>query len=406
MLAESAVLAFAGCLAGLLLAAWTLDLLLRLLPTNGVRMSLSAQLDWCVLLFSLALSLATGLLFGLVPAWQSARPDATPALKEQSASPSRTALRAKKTLVAAQVALSLVVLIGGGLFVRTLANLQRIDPGFRTGNLVSFDVDAPLSGYKPGQAVRIYEQLRERLEGLAGVNAAVISQSTLFTGGAGQISISTDGYQPREGENMGPLFNSVSERFFESIGMPILEGREFTPADGVAAPKVAVVNDNFARYFYGSQSALGRRFGIGDRNPDIIIVGVVRDGRADQLRSDVSRVAYVPYRQVPDLGTVTFYVRTALEPKSMIRTLRRETGLAFPGLAFFDPKTVRMQMEEAFIGERVVAQLCAAFGALATLLAAVGLYGVMSWSVARRTREIGIRMALGAERARLIRMVL
>ena len=406
LLAESAVLALLGGLAGLLMAPWTIDLMLRWLPENGVRMNLSAQLDWRVLLFSLALSVATGLLFGLFPAWQSTRPDVAPALKDQAASPSRHALRSKKALVVAQVALSLLLLIGSGLFVRSLFNLRAIDPGFRTENLISFNVDAPLAGYKAGQAAQVYEQLRERLAALPGVNAAVIAETALLRGVGSQNTIGVEGYPAREGENMNPFFNSVSEQFFESMGMPLREGREFTSADGAAAPKVAVVNDNFARYFFGRQSALGRRFRLGYSSQDILIVGVVRDGRATSLRDESTRRVYVPYRQASDIGGVTFYVRSALEAESMIRTLRRETGRAFPGLAFFDPKTVRMQMEEAFIGERVVAQLCAAFGVLATLLAAVGLYGVMAWSVARRTREIGIRMALGAERAKLIRMVL
>ena len=406
LLAESAVLALLGGLAGLLMAPWTIDLLLRWMPENGVRMNLSAQLDWRVLLFSLALSVATGLLFGLFPAWQTTRPDVAPALKDQAASPSRDALRLKKALVVAQVALSLLLLIGSGLFVRSLFNLRAIDPGFRTENLISFNVDAPLAGYKTGQAAQIYEQLRERLAALPGVKAAVIAESALLRGVGWQNTISVEGYPAREGENMNPFFNSVSEQFFESMEMPLREGREFTPADGVAAPKVAVVNDNFARYFYGRQSALGRRFRLGYSSQDILIVGVVRDGRATSLRDESARRVYVPYRQASGIGSVTFYVRSPLEAQSMIRALRRETGLAFPGLAFFDPKTVRMQMEDAFIGERIVAQFCAAFGVLATLLAAVGLYGVMAWSVARRTREIGIRMALGAERAKLIRMVL
>jgi len=406
LLAESAVLALLGGLAGLLMAPWTIDLMLRWLPENGVRMNLSAQLDWRVLLFSLALSVATGLLFGLFPAWQSTRPDVAPALKDQAASPSRHALRSKKALVVAQVALSLLLLIGSGLFVRSLFNLRAIDPGFRTENLISFNVDAPLAGYKAGQAAQVYEQLRERLAALPGVNAAVIAETALLRGVGSQNTIGVEGYPAREGENMNPFFNSVSEQFFESMGMPLREGREFTSADGAAAPKVAVVNDNFARYFFGRQSALGRRFRLGYSSQDILIVGVVRDGRATSLRDESTRRVYVPYRQASDIGGVTFYVRSALEAESMIRTLRRETGRAFPGLAFFDPKTVRMQMEEAFIGERIIAQFCAAFGVLATLLAAVGLYGVMAWSVARRTREIGIRMALGAERAKLIRMVL
>jgi predicted permease len=406
LLAESAVLALLGGLAGLLVAAWTVDALLRWIPQNGVKMNLSAQLDWRILLFSLALSLATGLLFGLLPAWQTTRPDVAPALKDQAASPSRGARRLKKALVAGQVALSLLLLIGSGLFVRSLFNLRAIDPGFRTENLISFRVDAPLAGYKAGQATQVYEQLRERLAALPGVNAAMIAESPLLAGVGWNNRISVEGYPARESENPAPFFNSVSERFFESMGMPLLEGREFTPADGAAAPKVAVVSDRFARYFFGGRSALGRRFGIGDRNQDILIVGVVRDGRATSLRDDFSLRVYVPYRQASGIGGVTFYVRSPLEPESLIRTLRRETGRAFPGLAFFDPKTVRMQIEDAFVGERILAQFCAAFGLLATLLAAVGLYGVMAWSVARRTREIGIRMALGAERARLIRMVL
>lgn len=411
LLAESALLAAAGGLAGLVLAAWTAEGVLRLLPPEGVRMSLSAQLDWRVLLYSSAVVIATGLLCGLLPAGLATRSNLAPQLREQASTPGRAGMRSKKALVVAQVALSLLMLAGSGLFLRTLLNLRSLDLGFRTANLLLFRVDAPLAGYKAGQAVQIYGQLRERLAAVPGVAGAVIAESSLLTGNTPRNTIRIEGYQPLEGTQMSAFFNSVSEGFFESLGMPILEGREFTAADVAAAPKVAVVNERFARHYFGGESPIGRRLEYHDyryqqRGEAAVIVGVVRDGRASYLRDESERSVYVPYRQVSGIGAVTFYLRTGLEAEAMIQTLRRETGRAFPGLAVVEPRLIQMQVEELVAGERVVATLCLAFGVLATLLAAVGLYGVMAWSVARRTHEIGIRLALGARPPAVLGMVL
>jgi len=407
LLVESTLLALAGGAAGLLVATWTLDALRRTMGSDPTVSTLTWQLDWRAMLFLFAVAVVSGLAFGLLPALQATRSDPAPALKDTgSHSATASALRSKRVLVVAQVALSLLLLIGSGLFLRSLANLTTLDPGFRTENLISFSVDAPLSGYKLEQAPLIYTALQERISAMPGVNSVAIAENYLLSGNQWSMTVGVQGYQPKEGENMNPTANTVSERFFSGMGIPLTRGREFSRADTAASPKVAIVNESFVKHFFGSENPLGRQFGIGRNNTGLEIVGVVKDGKMTSLREEVRDRIYLPVSQGPELGQVSFYVRTFHDPEPMINTLRRETAAAYPGLAFFDPKTMDQQIRESLTSDRLVAGLCGAFGSVATLLAALGLYGVMAWSVARRTRELGLRTALGAQQGRILTMVL
>ncbi len=331
LMVESALLAGAGAVAGLLLASWTLEVLRSLMGSSPGAATLAWQLDARALAFMSVAALASGLAFGLLPALQATGPNLAPSLKDTGVlSATRIALRSKRVLVVAQVALSLLLLIVSGLFVRSLANLQTLDPGFRVEHLITFNVDAPLSGYKLDQAPLVYSALQDRFAALPGVGAVAIAENSLMSGANWQMTVSVQGYQRKEGEDMNPVLNTVSERFFAGMGFPLTQGREFAAADTAAAPKVAIVNEVFARYFFGPANPLGRRIGFGHDQPGIEIVGVVNDGRMSSLREEPRRRIYVPVRQGLELGQVAFYVRTINPPGPMIQDAAPGDGGGLP----------------------------------------------------------------------------
>ena len=408
LLVESLLLSMMGGVVGLAVAAWALDLMVNFLQQTGGAETLSTALDYRVLGFSFLLSLVTGMAFGLLPAVQATRSEVAPTLKDQAANIAggSASVRGRKILVAAQVALSLLLLVGSGLLLRSLNNLRSVDPGFRAENLISFRADAALAGYSPERVRQIYSLLEERLAGLPGVTAFGSSQSPMLSGEDGFYTVRVQGYESKEGEDMNPLGNGAGPGFFRTVGMPLLYGREFTVADAFGAPKVAVVNESFARHFFHGSSPLGRRFGIGQANDTFEIVGVVKDAATQRLREKPSQAFFMPWMQDEQPGSMTFYLRTGFDASTSFAAVRREVSSAVPGLAIQDMKTVSRQVDDSLANERLVASLCTLFGAIATLLAAVGLYGVTAFTVARRTREIGIRLTLGAERGSVLAMVL
>jgi len=409
LMAESVLLAAAGGALGIPFAIGTDRLLLWFVP-DDVPIQLSTTPDLRILLFAAGISLLTSLVFGLLPALQSTSIGVSSALKEEAgaiAGGGRGRLR--QSLVVAQVFLSLVLLIGAGLFIRSLASLRDLDPGFRTSHLIAFSVDPLLSGYTVERSRLFYRRLSEQLGSTAGVESASLALVRVLDGDQWDNSIAVEGYEAKPGEDMNPWFNAVSPGYFSTIGIPLLAGRDFAWSDALDRPKVGIVNEKFARHYFKDGNAVGRRFGFGG-NPgtktDIEIVGVIKDTKYRNMREETPRQVIVPFLQ-SGLGTsMTAYVRTRLEAEQMFRTIRQAVRELDANMPVYAIRTMDAQRNQSLVLERFVATLSAAFGVLATLLAAVGLYGVTGYSVARRTREIGIRMALGAARGDIAWMIL
>src|SRR6185503_17036739 len=343
--------------------------------------------------FALAGAVLTALLFGLAPALQSTRPALVSTLKDESGSVvgGTGHARFRKGLVVAQVGLSVLLLAGAALFARSLYNLKTLNPGFQADQLLGFSIDPSLNGYSRERSVALFQQLEEQLAQLPDVRSATGSVMPLMTNSDWSSTVKVEGYKPKDGEDMNPMVNAVGPGFFATMGQPLASGREFSVKDVTGAPRVAIINETMAKYFFGTDSPLGRHIGWGrDKNPEIEIVGVARDSKTTTLRQEAKRAVYVPYMQEEEIGAMTFYVRARGDASGVGASVRQVAQRVDPNLPIYDMKTMAVVLDESLSIERMVAALSVAFGGLATLLAAIGLYGVMSYTVARRTREIGI----------------
>src|SRR5258708_563809 len=410
LLVASILLSFVGGAAGLALAVWMDRLLISFQPPDIWGISLSAAPDATILIFTLLISLLTGILFGLVPALQATRPVLATTLKDEAGSVAGGASAGmRKSLVVAQVALSLLLLVGAGLFIQSLGKLKELDPGFQTKNLVMFEVEPTLSRYNPDWARDYYRQLLERLQTLPGVSSAAFAVIPLLIGDEWDNSITIEGYTPKQGEDPDPHMQFCSPRFFETLKIPILQGRDFTLKDVRGAPKVAIVNQKFAKRYFGDRNPIGRRVGFGmdpGTKTDIEIVGVAGDTKYENMREEIPYELYVPWIQQDWVGRMTVYARTRAAPLSFIGTLRNAVREVDAGVPVYGIRTVDTQVETSLVTERLLASLSTVFGALATLLAPIGLYVVIAFLLTRPTREIGIRMALGATGGSVVWLVM
>ena len=314
----------------------------------------------------------------------------------------------RKVLVVAQIALSLLLLVGAGLFAHSLYNLKSLDPGFRTDNLMTFAMDPSLNGYSQSRTQALFARLQEDIAAVPGVRSVSMANIAALSNDEDMSTVTVEGHHPKEGEDMNPHVNHLGPGYLATLGIPLIAGREFTKRDVMGAPLVGMINETAARSFFGNQNPIGRHFGFGGRRgiADIEIAGVVKDDKTAGLKAAAPRLVYVPYMQEKSVTHMTIYVRTAQAPSQMAATLRRVVQQVDSNLPVAGMKTMNTLVDEFLFTERLVAMLSAMFGILATLLAAVGLYGVMAYTVARRTREIGIRVALGASRAEVVRLVM
>ena len=408
MLTESFLLVSLGGLLGLLFALWTVSFLTNFFAGGSEPLSINASLDYRVLLFTGAVSLLTGLSFGLAPALQATRTEATPALKASGGTSTRS--RFGKILVATQVALSLLLLVGAGLFLRTLHNLKNVDAGFRRDGVVTMRVNPPVTVNQQAKLVNLWGEILSRVERLPGVRAASLSTLTPLDGNDRAVLVDVGGFTPRIEQDKEIRLNQISPGFFRTFGIDLLQGRAFADADNENALKVAILNETAARFYFGDGNPVGGLLSF-DQGPKPAVryqvVGVVRDSRYSSLRDPDTRLLYLPRLQALDqLGRLMLTVRGEGRSAGLVNDIRNELRAAGSDILVTDIVTLNEQIDQSLLQERLVATLSLFFGLVALVLAATGLYGVMAYNVARRRREIGIRMALGAQRGSVIGMVL
>ena len=405
-LTEGVVLSILGGAIGVAIALWIKAGLMRFIPAD-YRANLDTANDWRLYAFILVLAIVIGLAFSFVPAIQVARQAFVSGLRLETRSftSGGRLFSFRSALILVQVALSLPLLVSAALMLRTLQNLRAIDTGFNKENVLFASVNPTLNGYTPERSMNFYNDLLARARALPGVTSASLASDTPISGGWDQLSLVVEGYTPREGERTSSEVTVVSSDYFKVLGIPLINGRDFNEQDRLGSPKVVILNEKMARHFFGTTDVLGKRIGL-DEVPDMTIVGVVKNAQYTDMRRDLRRHFYIPTTQEKQLTNLALHVKTASEPQIVAESLRATLKTLDPHLPLYDIKTLSTEIDDSLTQERLVTWLSWAFGGLATLLTALGLYGVLTFSVARRTREIGIRVALGAQRRDVFRLIM
>ena len=416
LLTESLLLAVSGAAAGLLLAQWTDTLLLRMVSGDSAgppSIHLDLQPDARVLGFTLGVTLLTTILFGLIPSLYSTRLDLTPVLKSTptgtSSEVSHRRFSTGKILVVTQVAVSVILLVSAGLFVRSLSKLGEVKLGYNLENLILFRVDAAPGGYKGAAIPRFQLDLLARISAIPGLRGATVSKDGLFSGSESADPIAVEGYTPKAGDEMHSRMDHVGPGYFSTLGIPILMGREIEAQDAPGSIRAAVINQTFARRFFPNTNPIGKhvRDTYSGNPAEMIVVGVAADAKYNDLREKALPRIYAPLANPMWENPAAFYeVRTYADPQAVAATLRRVVQEAAPTLPPIKVHTMSWLVDDSLQTDRFIEQLAGVFSLLALLLAAIGLYGLMAYTVSRRTRDIGIRLALGAEPGNVVWQVL
>ena len=423
LLIESLSLSALGDLAGLAVAFWADSALMKIyLPSDSGGMNISSAPDLRILLFNLAVTVLTGVIFGLVPAFQTTKPNIAGTLKDQAGAVVGGGghHRLRKGLVVAQVTLSLLLLVGAGLFVRSLANLRGLGPGFSAEKLVGFQIDPSLNDYSIERMKVFYPQLSDALSSIPGVKSVSLASVRILEDNEWDSGTSVEGFTPaKPGEHAQPFMNAIGPNYFTTLGVPIVAGRDFTINDNHEVkhgpevwnwvPTTVMINEKFAKKYFPGRNPIGLHLGFGTdpgTPTDMEVIGVVKDFKYTSLRDEIPEQAFVPYLGGRFLGEMTVYLRTDADPNQLMSAARSKVRDMDSNLPIFNMRTTEVQINNSLSSERMIASLSAVFGFLATLLAVIGLYGVMAYTVAQRTREVGIRIALGAARGNVIWLVM